>query len=164
MRLAHIRSGRPGEINETLFRLAGLMEASGLRVVGAVQTNADNEDDSACDMDLRILPGGPTICISQKLGPGSSGCRLDASQLEAAVHECSRRLAAGADLLIVNKFGAHEADGRGFRDLIGAALAEDVPVIVGVSPVKLDDFLDFSGGLSEELPCDMDAITGWCRN
>ena len=161
MRLAHIRSDIPGKMNETLRDLADGMQAGGARVVGAVQINSEPEDDSACDMDLKLLPDGPTICISQSLGPGSSGCRLDPERLEQAVHECEVRLAAGADILIVNKFGSHEAEGRGFRDLIGTALANGVPVVVGVTTAKLPEFREFVGDLGEELPCDPKGLQEW---
>ncbi|MDV7144407.1 DUF2478 domain-containing protein [Tropicimonas sp. TH_r6] len=163
MKLAHIRSETPGEINETLRALARHMNERGARVVGGVQVNrAATSADAPSDMDLELLPDGKVIRISQRLGPGSSGCRLDPAQLETAVGICSGRLANGADLLIVNKFGAHEAEGRGFRDLIGQALAEDVPVVVGVASAKLPAFRDFVGDLSQELPCELDALRAWC--
>ncbi|NDR56132.1 DUF2478 domain-containing protein [Aliiruegeria sabulilitoris] len=164
MRLAHTGSDIPGKMNETLRRLAEAMQAEGARVVGAVQVNREpDSEDVPCDMDLKLLPDGPHMCISQSLGPGSTGCRLDTEQLEAAVHECGQRLAKGADLFFVNKFGSHEAEGRGFRDLIGTALAEDVAVVVGVTEAKLDDFRAFSGDMAEELPCDFDILLEWCR-
>ena len=71
------------------------------------------------------------------------------------------RLAAGADILIVNKFGSHEAEGLGFRDLIGTALANGVPVVVGVTPAKLSEFREFVGDLGEELPCDPKGLQEW---
>lgn len=163
MRLAHIRSDVPGEMNATLRRLAEARTADGARVVGAVQINRQPAEDQPSDMDLRLLPGGRELRISQSLGPGSSGCRLDPARLEEAVQECATQLAAGADLLIVNKFGSHEADGRGFRDLIGTALAEGVPVVVGVTEGTVGDFLAFAGGIGEELPCDLDSLLAWCR-
>ncbi len=163
MRLAHIQSETPGEMNATLRALARTMSDGGARVVGAVQVNtAAAAEDAPIDMDLELLPDGEVIRISQRLGPGSSGCRLDPAQLETAVGICSRRLASGADLLIVNKFGAHEAEGRGFRDLIGAALAEGVPVVVGVAPAKLSAFQEFAGELSQEIPCETEALRNWC--
>lgn len=164
MRLAHIRSDTPGKMNETLRDLAETMQGAGARVTGAIQINSDPGEDVPCDMDLRILPDGPTICISQSLGPGSTGCRLDPERLEEAVQACSVRLAKGADLLIVNKFGSHEAEGRGFRDLIGTALAEGVPVVVGVTSAKLEEFTEFAGDLATEMPCNVERLRAWCTD
>ena len=65
---------------------------------------------------------------------------------------------AGARLLVINKFGKHEAEGRGFRPLIGEALAMGLPVILGVNGLNLPLFLDFAEGMAEALPADAEAI------
>jgi hypothetical protein len=82
-------------------------------------------------MDVRVLPNGPILRISQNLGSVSKGCRLDPAALEAAVGLVEARLDPNVDLLIINKFGKHEADGRGFRTVIAAALDLEIPVLVG---------------------------------
>ena len=61
------------------------LEGAGLRLAGTVQTNSENCDRGKCDMDLRVLPDGPSFRISQDLGAASRGCRLDAGALETAV-------------------------------------------------------------------------------
>lgn len=71
------------------------------------------------------------------------------------------RLAAGADVLIVNKFGKHEAEGRGFREAIAEALARDIPVLVGVNRLNLAAFEEFSGGLAVPLLPQEDALCAW---
>ncbi len=163
MRLAHVRSDIPGELNRTLGALAEAMLASGARVVGAVQISITPERDTPCDIDLKLLPDGALIRISQSLGPGSSGCRLDPGRLEEAVQECAARLVGGADLLIVNRFGGSEAEGRGFRSLIAAALSDGIPVVVGVGTAQLADFERFAGDLGTEVPCDLAALRKWCE-
>ena len=114
-------------------------------------------------MDVRVLPDGPVFRISQALGPGARGCRLDPAALEASVAAVERRFAAGADLLIVNKFGKHEAEGRGFRNLIAEALCGEVPVLCGVNALNHDAFLAFCAGEAERLPPDLASLTDWRR-
>ena len=70
-------------------------------------------------------------------------------------------LDSSPDLLIINKFGKHEAEGRGFRPLIAEALARDIPVLLGVNALNLDAFEGFSCGLAEELSADATAIATW---
>ncbi|PRY21425.1 uncharacterized protein DUF2478 [Aliiruegeria haliotis] len=161
MRLAYITSDTPGQMNTTLRTLAETVSGQGRRVVGAVQVNSEPEGDELCDKTLLLLPEGPQICISQTLGPGSTGCRLDTDALARAVQHTAGQLDAGADLLIVNKFGSHEAEGRGFRDLIGTALAREIPVVVGVTSAKRDDFLQFAGDLGTQIECDVEQLTNW---
>jgi hypothetical protein len=101
-------------------------------------------------MDVRILPDGAVIRISQNLGPKSRGCQLDPNALEQAVTETNTRL-TNADILIINKFGKHEATGRGFRQTIADAMEADIPVVVGTNGQNLDAFISFTGGTAEPL-------------
>lgn len=101
-------------------------------------------------MDVLVLPKGPTLRISQSLGREARGCRLDPEALETAVGLVQTRLPA-SDCLIVNKFGKHEADGRGFRTVIGEALALELPVLVGLNALNADAFLEFSGGIAKRM-------------
>ncbi len=71
------------------------------------------------------------------------------------------RFDAGADAVIINKFGKHEAEGRGFRELIAAALEAEVPVLVGTNALNLPAFLDFTQGLAEALPPEPEALWDW---
>ncbi len=150
----------PGEADRLLMRLAQDLSASGLRVAGAVQQNTDLGADCACDMDVLVIgEEDRPIRISQSLGNGSSGCRLDTGALEMAAARVGARL-AGAELLIVPKFGRQEAVGRGFRSLIAQAVADDLPVLLHVPPEQRAAFVEFCGGLGQEL--DTDSLTQWC--
>ena len=86
---------------------------------------------------------------------------MDPAALETAVSMTEQELAKGADLLIVNKFGKHEADGRGFRTLIAAALEQDVPVLVGANTLNLAALNSFCDDQAEEVPADVDALLAW---
>jgi glycosyltransferase involved in cell wall biosynthesis len=112
-------------------------------------------------MDVQVLPDGPVLRISQDLGPSARGCRLDPTALETAVGLVAASLAGGADVLIINKFGKHEAEGRGFRAVIAEALALGIPVIVGVNGLNLASFEEFAGGLASRLPPDCETLAAW---
>jgi len=114
-------------------------------------------------MDIQVLPSGPVIRISQNTGNGASGCRLDAGALEAAVAAVETALAGPVDLLMINKFGRHEAEGRGFRALIGEALAQGIPVLTAVKHQNRRAFDDFSADLAMPLNTSVDEILDWCR-
>jgi nucleoside-triphosphatase THEP1 len=163
MKLAYTTSPGRGDMDLVLARVAERLEGQGLRVLGVVQINSACADDRPCDMDVKVLPDGPLIRISQTLGPQSRGCRLDPQGLEQAVGETAARLASGGDVLLVNKFGKQEAEGRGFRDVIAEALAADMAVIVGVNGLNLPRFLEFCGDMATRLPAEVDAIAGWAE-
>ncbi len=127
-----------------------------------MQTNHDRGADCSCDMELTILgDDGPPVRISQSLGSGSTGCRLDSGALALAAGRAARVLERGADMVIVNKFGKQEALGGGLRDLIAQALAADTPVLVAVAPEMLSAFTRFAGDLAQ--PVTAESALPWCR-
>lgn len=161
MNIAYTMAPGRGDTDLILFGLARRLAARGLRCCGTVQINTERPGAGPCDMDVKVLPEGPVLRISQDLGRDAHGCRLDPLALETAVGIVMTRLAAGADVLIVNKFGKHEAEGRGFREAIAEALARDIPVLVGVNRLNLAAFEEFSGGLAVPLPPQEDALCAW---
>ena len=161
MKLACIMSRSRGETDPRLAAVAGHLMQRGLRLCGTVQVNTERGDGRHCDMDLMVLPDGPTLRISQDRGKWARGCRLDVGSLELAVARVSGALDFGADLMIINKFGKHEAEGRGFRSVIAAALERGVPVLVGLNPLNREAFDTFAAGLATGLAGDLGSILEW---
>ena len=161
MALAFVRTIERGLTDRLLWEFADRLQERGFSLAGVVQTNSDRPGSHHCDMDVRVLPAGAVIGINQVLGEESRGCRLNPVALEEAVALVETTLDSSPDLLIINKFGKHEAEGRGFRPLIAEALARDIPVLLGVNALNLDAFEGFSCGLAEELSADATAIATW---
>ena len=87
-----------------------------------------------------------------------------ARSLPAAAGEAAAGAAArleGADLALVNKFGKQEAAGRGFRDFIAAALAEEIPLLIAVAPELVPAFTEFAGDYA--TPLTWPEAEAWCR-
>jgi hypothetical protein len=161
MNLAYTMAPGRGDTDLVLLTLANDLASRGLRCCGLVQINTERADAGPCDMDVQVLPDGPVLRISLDLGPSARGCRLDPNALETTVGLVSASLNGGADVLIVNKFGKHEAEGRGFRTVIAEALALGVPVIVGVNALNLEAFESFAGGLARRVSPACDALAEW---
>src|SRR3546814_7667320 len=83
-------------------------------------------------MDLRLLPDGPVVRISVDRGAEARGCRLDAGAVEQSVLWVAGTLES-AELLVVNKFGKQEAEGKGLSGTIAEALEHGLPVLVVVN-------------------------------
>ncbi len=165
MNLAYIMTSERGATDRLLSALAGALADAGLRTAGIVQTNIECGDTALCDMDVRVLPDGQTIRISQSLGRQSRGCRLNPEALEQAVAQVQNSLIAKTtpDVLLVNKFGKHEADGRGMREVIAEALALDIPVISGVNRLNFDAFQEFACGEAEAAPHEISELVAWVK-
>lgn len=162
MRLGFISLSGRGATDAFLMRVAGRLADAGLRLAGTVQSNTDRPGRQHCDMDLRVLPDGPLVRISETRGELARGCRLDTGALEQTVADVLARL-PGAEILIVNKFGKREAEGKGLIPAIVAALDAGIPVLVGVNGLNLPAFRAFAGGLETALPADPAQVAAWCR-
>ena len=157
-----VATGR-GESDGLLRAVAEALQAEDLPLAGAVQVNVERGAGRKCHMDLHILGGSDVVRISQDLGPHSSGCRLDPAGLEQAVGLVSAALGRGARLLVVNKFGKHELNGRGFCPVIGEAMAAEIPALIAVSQSNLSAFQAWAGALGAHLAPTVPALVAWAR-
>lgn len=161
MKIAYTMASSRGDTDLLLADVAQELMARGVRTCGTVQINTDRPDTHRCDMDVKVLPDGPVVRISQSLGKEARSCRLDPSALETAVVMANKGLHNGAKVLIVNKFGKHEAEGRGFRNLIAEALALDIPVLVGTNALNRAAFEEFTDGEAVALPPVASQLLSW---
>ena len=164
MEIAFISSNERGGTDRVLARVASRLEKQGFRLAGVVQTNFDRPGTHHCDMDVRVLPHGLVVRSSQNLVAESHGCRLDPNAVETAVASVETMFNDGSpiDFLILNKFGKHEAEGRGFRTLIGEAMMRNIPVLTGVNTLNREAFDTFTDGLAQPLANDENTILDWC--
>lgn len=169
MKIGTVGAEGRGETDRLISQAAARLEEEGLRLSGIIKVLQDQPEGSHhCDMDVRVLPSDKTIRITQSLGQGSTGCRLNPAAIADAVASVEAEACTGlsdkADLFVLNKFGPEESEGRGFRTAIAAALEQDIPVLVGMSGGADNKaaFAEFSAGLADALPADVDAIVAWC--
>lgn len=157
-----IHDGARGTGDVLLCAVAAALRARNVRLAGVVQTNQDTAPECACDMQLECLSARKTLRISQSLGRLSTGCRLDAGALEEAVSCESHAFSTqNPQLLIVNKFGKHEGEGRGFRSLIATSMLQGCPVLLSVAPRNFAAFESFTEGVATKLPPQHNALMSW---
>ncbi len=161
MQLAYVMTETRGRTDRLLTVFSQQLIGRGCQLAGVAQTNTECADSTLCDMDVQVLPDGPTIRISQSLGTGARGCRLDTAALEQAVALVSASLDSNPQLLLVNKFGKHEAEGRGFRPVIGEALTRGIPVLAGVNTLNHAAFVEFTQGIGQRLEAEAEALETW---
>jgi hypothetical protein len=139
---------------------ANELKARGVRVVGLVQAG------QCADFSLSavLVHSGEKLLLALDFDPAASGCRLDFDRLHNAGSRVAEALEAGADLLIINRFGKRERDGKGLSHLIDRALDADIPVVIAVASHRFADWVKFAGGMSVKLPCDRSALDAWWLN
>lgn len=100
-----------------------------------------------------------TILVSR--GSGASGCRLDSEALAASSAVPREALDRGIDVLVINKFGIAEAEGRGLLAEMSRAVSEGVPVLAAVHNKYADAWRSFSGDLGVELFPMVEEVMAW---
>lgn len=153
-------------IDSFMTKLAHALASEGVRLGGVIQENEDTlRDDGSCCASMSIvdLRTHERFSISQDLGAESRGCRLDPRGLADVEGRLNAALAAGVELLLLNKFGRAEAEGRGLRSVLARALEAGVPVLTAVRAPYDAIWREFHGGLAITLPPDHAAVLEWRR-
>lgn len=139
--------GPDAGVDHLLAAFGRTLAARGFRVAGLVQeTIRDPATGRKTDMLLRDLADGTVTSISQKLGPEARGCSLDPAGMAAASAAIREGIATRADLIVVNKFSHAESEGGGFSAELLDAMAEGIPVLVGLPSHSEATFLEITGG------------------
>ncbi|WP_419913209.1 DUF2478 domain-containing protein [Hoeflea sp.] len=160
-RLAAIRFGKDFHVDGVFDTAIAALRAEGLRIVGFVQRETP-DPTTCCDITyLEDIVTGQRHRISQALGAGSRGCKLDPQALADVCGDLVGTLEERVDLLILNRFGKGESDGHGFRVVIEKALDLGIPVLTAVRDTYEPAFEEFAGDLAILLPAEHGAVVGW---
>lgn len=157
--LAALVYERDQDPDELLRRFAFDLKARGYRVVGLVQTGHHCVD--APRLSAMLVHSGEELQLLQDLGSCATGCRLDVGQLLDAGAQVASAIDDGADLVIVNRFGRQEREGKGLSYLIERALSADIPVVIAVPSHGFADWIRFADGMSVRLRCDRKTLDEW---
>lgn len=139
-----------------LEEVVRMLQKHGVALAGAIE-----HGDISCAMTLEILPSGLRMPISQNLGSGSNGCKLDSVALAEAASLVRKAINASPALAVFNKFGSQEAAGGGMRDEMIAAATAGVPILTAVREKFLAQWSEFTGGDSVQLACSAEAALAW---
>lgn len=143
-----------------LRSFAADLNARGVRVVGMVQ-GGQCADSS---LSAILLHSGEKLLLAQDFDPVAQGCRLDPARLQDAGTRIADALSRGADLVIINRFGKREREGKGLSYLIGRALDADMPVVIAVGEDHFAEWIKFAGGMSVKLGCHRQALDAWWQS
>ena len=159
--LAAIRYTRDDAIDELLETLVRGFQARGMRVAGFIQRETEAGPDCCATTQLEDVTTGEWHLISQALGSGAKGCRLDPQALALLCARLEDELARGAGLLVINRFGRGESEGHGFRAAIERALLAGIPVLAAVQDGYLPAWQAFVGDCGTTLPAARAEIEAW---
>ena len=145
--------------DQILRDFASDLNGHGYRAVGLVQTGHHCVD--APTLSAMLVHTGEELQLFQDLGTCAAGCRLDVGQLLEAGSQIANAIDEGADLVIINRFGRQEREGKGLSHLIERALSADIPVVIAVPSHRFADWIRFADGMSVKLRCNRQALETW---
>jgi len=147
-----------GSADGPMLEFAQQLQSRGLVVRGllAVPTT-----EGCAARSLIDLEDDTRYPIGQDLGAGSRACSLDADALLGAGIVLRRVLEDAADLVVVNRYGALEAEGGGFSGEMLELMSRGYPLLTAVSRVNLDAWRRFTGGTAAELEPNVEAMMEW---
>jgi nucleoside-triphosphatase THEP1 len=151
----------PDQDPDTVLRdFAADLNAQGFHAIGMVQVGQCAD----ASLSAVLVHSGEKLSLTQDFGPRANGCRLDTDRLHYAAARIAGALDAGADVVIINRFGKRERDGKGLAYLIERALDADKPVVIAVSSQHFAEWIKFAGGMSVKLACNRHALATWWRS
>ncbi len=150
-----------GQDPDAILRdFAADLNAHSHRAVGMVQ--AGQCADSS--LSAVLLHTGEILPLSQDFDPAARGCRLDLARLQNAGRRIAEAIEQGADVVIINRFGKRERDGKGLGHLIDRAFELNLPVVIAVSRERFAEWIKFAEGMDAKLVNDRHTLDAWWRS
>lgn len=161
--LAAIRFTPEDGIDNLLEHAVRALQSEGVKVSGYLQRES-LDPNACCNIShLEDVSDGTWHRISQALGSGSKGCRLDPRALADVSGLLLARLETDTEFLVLNRFGKGESEGQGFRTVIEKAFELDIPVLTAVREAYAPAWDQFTEGSARLLLPDKAAILAWAR-
>ena len=149
------------EVDPIFTAAVAEIQQRGIMIGGLLQYFGARMSNGKRSMWVEDIATRETIRLDQPRGPGATACILDPDALARAACMLRRSVSAGAEVLVVNRFGNAEADGRGMRAEFAEAICSGATVLVAAKFSLLNDLEGFLGGPAHVLLPSPTAIADW---
>lgn len=142
-----------------------------VRVGGLLQEKVPMGQDGMQRVEAVDIATGMRIPINQPTPEKwrNRVCSLDVSALAETTASLRKAIQDKVELLVVEKFGDAERDGKGLTDEVLQAIAAGIPVVIAVPDTNLGIWNERSGGMGDILDCNEEELRSWwtsvqCKN
>jgi hypothetical protein len=149
------------EVDGLMAEAVQRLKAHGVRVGGVLQRFGERLPGGKRSMWIDNAATGASFRLDRPRGPGATACVLDPDALARAACVVRRAIDAASDLVVVNRFGNAEAEGRGLRAEIAEALCAGTPLLIAVRYSLLPDWEGFLGAPADIVLPNCAAILDW---
>lgn len=142
---------------------ANLLQKRGWHISGLVQEVKRDLNGNKLGLDAVNIQTGEHMPLARpsKEDLEAGSCGFDLGLLAESANVLHQAMRDNTDLLIIEKFGEREQDGRGFAEEIVSAAVSGIPTLVAVPVSALETWNDFTGRLGVLLPHDTNTLWDW---
>jgi hypothetical protein len=152
------------DVDKVLRETIAVLRHRGFRVGGAVQVIGNRWTACRRVMAVEDLLTGETLKISQDLGPEAQSCVLDPAALTEASAMLRLAMSNHVDMVVGNRFGEQEINGRGLRAEFADAAMGGFVVLTAVQSRHVNGWIAFGGGYAVALEPSAQTVTDWAFN
>lgn len=162
--IAAIHYPRGQDIDLLLDRICDDLTVQGARLGGLLQV-IEGKHGGNCATSVKVfdLRTRKSFNIWEDRGACAKGCRLNERILMESSSVVEEAITDRVDLLIINRFGRAESEGRGLLDYFSKAALAGIPVLTAVRAPYDEAWRRYHEGSATELPFDHNAACSWAR-
>lgn len=160
--IAVVRGAADADV-QALFRAFVNRWRGSARIAGVIEDSRGFGGPACGEGHMQSIASGACFRMFQDLGPGSTGCRIDPAGVLLAGEAVRRDIAAGCDLVLLNRFAKLEAGREGLIAAFSDAVEAELPVLTSVTPDYQEAWERFASPLFVMLPPDRQALDEWWR-
>ena len=146
-----------------LLKFVGKLKSLNIRVGGVLQEALFDSAGAIVGLDAVDVATNQRIPISRP-SKNDDECGLDVSALAETTRIIRDAIDERLDLVVVEKFGELEQDGRGLIDEIFQTIAEGIPLLISVPEAALPVWRQRSGELGSVLDFSEQAFQQWWQD
>jgi len=152
------------DVDAIFAEAVAILRRQGVVIAGLLQRFGEKLPNGKRSMWLDNIATGAAIRLDRPDAPDAAACVLDPDALARASCVLRRAVAIGPELIVVNRFGQAEADGRGTRTAITEAVHSGSLVLTAVRYNLLLDLEGFLGNPPHLLLPSAAAIVSWVQD
>lgn len=146
-----------------LLKFVEKLKALNTRVGGVLQEALFNSEGEIVGLNAVDVATGRRIPIT-RVAKNDDECGLDVSALAETASIIDSAISDRLDLVVVEKFGELEQNGKGLIDQILQTIGEGIPLLISVPEAALPVWQERSGELGGVLPFSEEAFQQWWQN
>ncbi len=145
-----------------LLKFVEHLKSQNTRVGGILQEALFDSDGEIAGLNAIDVATGHRIPISRPAA-SEDECGLDISALAETTGVIRNAIDEGVELVVVEKFGEQEQNGKGLIDEVMQTIAEGIPLLISVPHAALPLWQERTGGLGGVVAFDEEAFRQWWR-